>query len=226
MRILVVEDENTLREQLITRLRKEGYAVDGAADGQEGLFRAREYPIDLAVIDLGLPKMNGIAVIKSLRNLQKEFPILILTARGSWQDKVEGLEAGADDYLTKPFHDEELLARIRVLLRRAAGVKQPVLSFGPLQLDSTSQLVKNNGELVDLTAYEYKILEYLTFNAGKVISKSELTEHIYEQDFERDSNVIEVFIRRLRLKLDPDNKHQMIETLRGRGYRFNLLSQS
>lgn len=225
MRILVVEDENTLREQLITRLRKEGYAVDGAADGQEGLFRAREYPIDLAVIDLGLPKMNGIAVIKSLRSQQKEFPILILTARASWQDKVEGLEAGADDYLTKPFHDEELLARIRVLLRRAAGVKQPVLSFGPLQIDSTSQSVKNAGEPVELTAYEYKILEYLTFNAGKVISKSELTEHIYEQDFERDSNVIEVFIRRLRLKLDPDNKHQMIETLRGRGYRFNLHTQ-
>lgn len=226
MRILVIEDENTLREQLLARLRKEGYAVVGAEDGQSGLFQAREYATDLAIIDLGLPKLNGIAVIKAIRKEQKNFPILILTARDSWQDKVEGLEAGADDYLTKPFHIEELLARVRVLLRRAVGVTQPVLNFGALQVNTTSQQVSLNGQEVELTAYEYKTLEYLIFNAGKVVSKTELTEHIYEQDFDRDSNVIEVFIRRLRVKLDPDNTLQLIETLRGRGYRFSLQASS
>lgn len=226
MRILIIEDETTLREQLLTRLRKEGYAVIGAADGQEGLYMAREYALDLAIIDLGLPKINGIKVIETLRNEEKTFPILILTARGSWQDKVEGLEAGADDYLTKPFHIEELLARIRVLLRRAVGVTKPTISFGPLQIDTTAQQVNINGKEVELTAYEYKTLEYLAFNAGKVVSKSELTEHIYEQDFDRDSNVIEVFIRRLRLKLDPDNQYQLIETLRGRGYRFATIASN
>ncbi len=222
MRILIVEDEAGLREQLQSRLRGEGYAVDAAATGNEGLYLGLEYDIDLAIIDLGLPGMSGIEIIKQLRAAGRDYPIMILTARGRWQDKVEGLEVGADDYMVKPFHIEELLARVRVLIRRSSGITQPVLSFGPIELDTTTQTVRAQGEAVDLTAFEYKVLEYLIFNAGKVVSKSELTEHIYEQDYDRDSNVIEVFIRRLRKKLDPDNTLNVIETLRGRGYRFTL----
>ncbi len=220
MRLLVVEDEPQLRNQLQQQLTRHGYSVDAAADGEEGLFYGREYPFDLAVVDIGLPKLDGIGLIRQLRTSGRKFPILILTARGSWQEKVEGLESGADDYLVKPFHFEELLARINALLRRAAGHASPEVECGPIRLDTFRQQVTLNGAAVELTAYEYKVLEYLVLNRDKVISKTELTEHIYDQDFDRDSNVIEVFIRRLRRKLDPEGEHDPIETLRGRGYRI------
>lgn len=222
MRVLVIEDEAPLREQLSARLKQEGFVVDVAADGEEGLFMGSEYPVDVGVIDLGLPGMSGIDVIRQLRAAGKDFPILILTARDRWQDKVEGLDAGGDDYLVKPFHMEELLARIKALLRRAAGWTQSVLKFGPMTLDTRSQVVTVDESVVELTAYEYRVLEYLVLRAGQVISKTELTEHIYDQDFDRDSNVIEVFVGRLRRKLDPQNTLGLIETLRGRGYRLSL----
>jgi two-component system response regulator PhoP len=222
VRILVVEDEATLRAQLEAQLRKTGYAVDAAADGEDGFYLGREHPFDLAVVDLGLPKLSGIDVIRRWRAAGRLFPVLILTARGRWQDKVEGLNAGADDYLTKPFQAEELHARINALLRRAAGVANPVLRCGPITLDISARTVQVDNLPLELTAYEYKVLEYLMLNRGKVVSKTELTEHVYDQDFDRDSNVIEVFIGRLRRKLDPDNRYQPVETLRGRGYRFAL----
>jgi len=222
MRILVIEDEAQLRNQIREQLQSAGYAVDVAEDGREGLFMGQEYPFDLAVVDLGLPQMSGIEVIQGWRNKGVRFPVLVLTARGRWQDKVEGLEAGADDYVVKPFHHEELLARVKALLRRAAGGSQPVFQCGPLSIDTSSQRVAINGNELDLTAYEYRVIEYFVMNPGKVISKTELTEHIYDQDFDRDSNVIEVFIGRLRKKLDPDGDINPIETLRGRGYRFAL----
>jgi len=222
MRLLVVEDEASLRSQLEEQLRGAGYAVDSAANGEDGYYLGREHPIDLAVVDLGLPKLSGIELIQRWRQENHRFPILILTARGRWQDKVEGLNAGADDYLTKPFHAEELLARIHALLRRAAGVARPLLRCGPIALDTTAHVVTLHDQPLELTAYEYKVLEYLMLHRGQVISKTELTEHVYDQDFDRDSNVIEVFIGRLRRKLDPDNRTRPLETLRGRGYRFTL----
>lgn len=222
MRILVVEDEDTLREQIGARLREEGFAVDLAADGVDGSFMAEEYPLDLAVIDLGLPGIDGLNVIEKARSRGKAYPIMVLTARNRWQQKVEGLEAGADDYLTKPFHMEELLARIRALLRRSKGVAQSSIEHGPVSLDTSQQSVRVNGKVVDLTGYEYRLIEYLMLHPGKVVSKSELAEHVYEEDADRDSNVIEVFIGRLRKKLDPDNSINPIETLRGRGYRLNV----
>lgn len=225
MRILVIEDEQNLREQLVTRLQQQGYAVDAAPDGEDGLFMATEYPFDAAVIDLGLPKLSGIDVIKQLRASGYVLPILILTARSRWQEKVEGLEAGGDDYLAKPFHFEELLARLRALIRRAAGSGGSEIICGPVTLDTSKQVVVADGKQLELTAYEYKVLEYMMLHAGEVISKTVLTEHIYDQDFDLDSNVIEVFIGRLRKKLDPENQHKPIETLRGRGYRFTLCSE-
>jgi two-component system response regulator PhoP len=222
MRLLLVEDEAEIREPLAERLRHEGYTVDAAADGREGLFLGREYAMDLGIIDIGLPELSGIELIRELRKLDKHFPILILTARGNWQDKVEGLEAGADDYLVKPFHVEELLARLNALVRRSAGWSQPVIDGGPLQLDTRAQRVTLEGAPVELTAYEYKVLEYLMLHAGEVVSKTDLTEHIYEQDWDKDSNTLEVFVRRLRKKLDPQGSFKPIETLRGRGYRFAL----
>lgn len=222
MRVLIVEDEKTLLDELSQRLRKEGFAVDAAEDGEEGLYLGSEFPIDLAVIDLGLPKLDGISLIKTLRERQKNFPILILTARSRWQEKVEGLEAGADDYLAKPFHVEELLARLRALSRRKAGLAKAQLQCGPVIIDTSAQAVKLHDEQLDLTAFEYKILAHLMLNTGKVISKTELTDHIYDQDSDRDSNVIEVLVGRLRRKLDPNNELKPIETLRGRGYRFTL----
>jgi two-component system response regulator PhoP len=177
---------------------------------------------DLAVVDLGLPKLDGIEVVKRWRAAGKRFPVLILTARGRWQDKVEGLEAGGDDYLVKPFHVEELLARINALTRRAAGWSQPTLRCGPVALDTRSQQVTVSGAPIDLTTYEYKVLQFLMLRAGEVVSKTDLTEHLYDQDFDRDSNVIEVFVGRLRKKLDPDGTLEPIETLRGRGYRLTL----
>ncbi len=218
MRVLVVEDEVQLQEQLRNKLKDSGYVVDAAQDGEEGLYYGREYEYDAAVVDLGLPKLGGIELINQLRVEDRRFPILILTARGNWQDKVEGLEAGADDYLTKPFQMEELLARLNALLRRAAGYASPLISEGPLSLDTAKKEVRVHESLVELTAYEYKVLEYLMLNPSRVVSKTELTDHLYEQDFERDSNVIEVFVGRLRKKLVPLNP---IRTVRGQGYRFN-----
>lgn len=222
MRLLIIEDEAGLRAQLAKRLKEQGYAVDAAADGQEGLYLGQECPFDLAVVDLGLPVLSGIEVIRRWREQGRAFPILILTARDRWQDKVEGLDAGADDYLVKPFQFEELLARVKALLRRAAGVARPLLRCGPVALDLNAQTVEAEGHPVELTAQEYKVLEYLMLHTGEVISKTTLTEHLYDQDFDLDSNVIEVFVARLRKKLDPENRLKPIETLRGRGYRFTL----
>ena len=219
MHILIVEDESRLREHLRDRLRKNGYVVEVAADGEEGLYYGEEFPLDLAVIDIGLPKISGIELIRRFRSNGRHFPILILTARRNWQDKVEGLEAGADDYLTKPFQTEELLARLNALMRRAAGYASPVIEQGGLKLDTAKKEVRVEDALVELTAYEYKVLEYLMLNPSRVVSKTELTDHLYEQDFDRDSNVIEVFVGRLRKKLTPVNP---IRTIRGQGYRFSM----
>ncbi len=220
MKLLLVEDEARLRGQLAERLRREGWAVEEAPDGREGLYIGSEFPLDLAIIDLGLPDFSGIELIRRLRDAGRDYPILILTARGRWQDKVEGLEAGADDYLVKPFETEELLARLRALLRRAHGLARPRIEHGPLVLDTAAQAVSVAGRPVELTAYEYRILEYLALHPGQVVSKSELTEHLYEQDHDRDSNVIEVLVGRLRRKLDPEGRLRPIETVRGRGYRL------
>jgi len=222
MRLLVIEDDVVLRESLAAKLAEGGFAVEQAADGKEGLYFALEYPIDLAIVDLGLPEMSGIEVIREARAQGKTYPILILTARDRWEDKVDGLDAGADDYVVKPFHVEEVTARVNALLRRSGGWASSVLTAGPVMLDMSRQELKVNEALVELTSFEYKIIEYLMVRAGQVISKTELTERLYDQDFERDSNVIEVFIGRLRKKMDPDNTINPIETLRGRGYRFAL----
>jgi len=226
MRVLVVEDEKPLRESLVEQLKAAGFNVDAAADGEEGLYCGREFPLDLAIVDLGLPKLPGLDLIRKLRAESKKYPILILTARDRWQDKVEGLQAGADDYVAKPFHFEELHARMQALLRRSGGWAQPVLRCGPVALDSRTQEVTVNDKRVELTSFEYRILDYLIHRAGEVISKTELTERLYAQDFDRDSNTIEVFIGRLRRKLDPDDTIKPIETLRGRGYRFALQRES
>ena len=225
MRILIVEDEKPLREQILNLMATEKYACDAAADGREGLFLGSEYDYDLAIIDLGLPLMDGTELIRELRNKERNFPILILTARSNWQDKVGGLEAGADDYLTKPFHPEELRARIHALLRRASGHASPMLRYGPIAIDTSAKRVYRNEAEVELTSFEYNTLTYLALHAGKNISKSELTEHLYAQDYDRDSNVIEVFVGRLRKKLDPDASLNLISTQRGLGYRFNLDKQ-
>ena len=222
MRILIVEDETTLRESLKHDLTAAGHAVDAAADGEEGLFAALEYPIDVAIIDLGLPKLSGLELIRQLRAAGKSYGVLVLTARDRWQDKVEGLSAGADDYVAKPFHFAELQARLGALLRRSSGWTTPLLHCGPVVLDTRAQSVAVNGAAVELTSFEYRLLEHLMLHAGDVISKTELTEKLYEQDFERDSNVIEVLIARLRRKLDPEDEIKPIETLRGRGYRIAL----
>ena len=222
MRLLVIEDDSTLRETLAQKLVDAGFAIEQAADGKEGLYFAEEYPIDLAIIDLGLPEISGIEIIRRVRAKGKTYPILILTARDRWEDKVDGLSAGADDYVVKPFHFEEVSARVNALLRRSGGWASSQLEAGPVSLDMSRQELKVSGEVLELTSFEYKIIEYLMVRAGQVISKAELTDRLYDQDFERDSNVIEVFIGRLRKKMDPDNSLKPIETLRGRGYRFAL----
>lgn len=222
MRALVIEDEDTLREQIVDRLQQEGFAIDAAGDGNEGLYLAREMPIDVAIVDLGLPGIDGMDIIRKVRDEGHLYPILILTARDRWEDRVAGLEAGADDYLGKPFHLEELLARLRALLRRVGGWAHPVLDFDGLRIETREQQVTVAGEPVSLTAFEYRVLEYLAIHAGEVISKPVLLDHLYEEDTERDTNVLEVFVRRLRRKLDPENTLSPIETLRGRGYRFAL----
>ncbi|KFZ36392.1 transcriptional regulator [Shewanella mangrovi] len=224
MRILLVEDDLDLQQNLKQHLLEANYGVDTAADGEDGLFLGTEYPYDAAIIDIGLPKLNGIQVIEALRKQQCDFPILILTARDSWQDKVEGLDAGADDYLTKPFHPMELIARMKALIRRSAGKASPITQNGPLTINTSSAEVRLNDKAVNLSASEYRLLEYLFLHIGVVQSKSDLIEHLYDQDFDLDSNVIEVFVRRLRKKLDPENKLNLIETLRGQGYRMNQLA--
>ncbi|WP_166425263.1 response regulator transcription factor [Paraglaciecola sp. 20A4] len=221
MRILIVEDDSRLLTQLDALLRTNGYSVDLADDGAKALFLLNEHPYDLAIIDIGLPVMDGFEVIQKARKSNVACPILILTARDRWQEKVEGLDAGADDYLTKPFQNEELLARVKALIRRSAGQASPTIELGPVSLNTLSEQVSVNGADIELTAYEYKVLEYLLLNPKKVVSKTELTEHIYDQDFDLDSNVIEVFVGRLRKKLDPEGLINPIETMRGRGYRIS-----
>lgn len=220
MRLLLVEDEAMLRDSLAQQLRAQGFAVDTAANGRDGLFMGEEYPIDAAIVDLGLPDLPGAELIKRWRAQGRRFPILILTARASWEDKVAGLELGADDYLAKPFHAAELVARVRALLRRAAGWSDPRLRCGPYLLDTAAKTLSCGDAAIEITAFEYKVLEYLMMHAGRVISKTELSEHLYEDDGDRDSNVLEVIIGRLRRKLDPDRTLNPIETARGHGYRF------
>lgn len=222
MRAIVIEDDIDIQRQIVDRLKSEGFAVDSTDTGDEGLYLIQEYPADVAIVDLGLPKMSGLEVIRRIRQQAIDIPILILTARGRWQDKVEGLDAGADDYLVKPFHHEEMMARVRVLIRRASGWSDSRILCAPVCLDTATQRTYVDERELSLTAYEYKVLEYLMLHAGEVISKTVLTEHLYDDEADNDSNVIEVFIRRLRQKLDPDENLKPIETLRGRGYRFNL----
>jgi two-component system, OmpR family, response regulator PhoP len=222
VRLLLVEDDAALRLGLARQLEAEGYRVDQAADGEDGLFQAREYPVDLAIVDLGLPKLGGLNVVKSLRADGRLLPILILTARGSWQDKVVGLEAGADDYLVKPFEYPELAARIKALLRRSLKAASDVLTLGAIAVDFSAQSATLDGAPVELTAFEYRLLEFLVRERARVVSKQELSDYLYPHDEDRDSNVLEVLIGRLRRKLDPAGTLAPIETLRGRGYRFTL----
>jgi two-component system OmpR family response regulator len=217
MRLLVVEDDPDLNRQICTALADAGYAVDKAFDGEEGHFLGGSEPYDAIVLDLGLPKMDGISVLESWRRSGKDTPVLILTARDRWSEKVQGFDAGADDYVAKPFHMEEVLARIRALLRRAAGHATSELVSGPVRLDTRTSRVTVSGNPIRLTSHEYRLLAYLMHHNGRVVSRTELVEHLYDQDFDRDSNTIEVFVGRLRKKLGID----VIETIRGLGYRLN-----
>ena len=222
MRLLLIEDDAVLRLGLARRLEADGYRVDQAADGEDGLFQAREYPVDLAIVDLGLPKLNGLAVVQKLRADGRTTPILVLTARGGWQDKVLGLEAGADDYLVKPFEYPELAARIKALLRRSLKAASDVLTLGSLAIDFSAQVARLDGVVLELTTFEYRVLELLVRERARVVSKQELSDYLYPHDEDRDSNVLEVLVGRLRRKLDPAGTLQPIETVRGRGYRFAL----
>ncbi len=216
MRVLLVEDDPDLSRQLKGSLADAGYAVDYAPDGEEAQFLGETEPYDAVVLDLGLPKTDGVTVLERWRKAGMASPVLILTARGAWSEKVAGFDAGADDYLTKPFHTEELLARLRALVRRAAGHAQPALACGALRLDPKAARASVDGEPLRLTSLEYRLLHYLMLHQGRVISRTELVEHLYDQDFDRDSNTIEVFVGRLRKKIGPDR----IETVRGLGYRL------
>lgn len=218
MRVLVVEDEPALAMQLVTALREAGYAVDTAHNGVDAhhLGDDENMPFDAVILDLGLPQMDGITVLKKWRAARRAMPVLILTARDNWHDKVAGIDAGADDYLTKPFHMEELLARLRALIRRASGHASAELICGPLALDTRSGRVTVAGQALSLTSHEFRVLDYLMHHRNEIVSRSDLTEHIYAQDYDRDSNTVEVFIGRLRKKLPPG----MIETARGLGYRL------
>jgi len=222
MRILVIEDELDLLADIKSRLETEGYIVDTSSDGNEGYFFAAEYPIDAAIIDIGLPGMSGIEIIKNLRADGQVLPVLILTARSRWQEKVEGLEAGADDYFVKPFQMEELLARLKALLRRATGAAINELSCGCITLKVETQQILRDNKNIEVTAFEYRLLEYLMRHSSEAVSKTRLADYLYPHDDDRDSNVIEVLIGRLRKKLDPDGGLTPIETLRNRGYRFTL----
>ncbi len=215
MRLLVVEDEKTLNAQIKRALEDDGYVVDVAFDGEEAAFLGQNEPYDLIILDIGLPQKDGLTVLEDWRADGINTPVLILTARDRWSDKVKGMDAGADDYVAKPFQMEEVLARVRAILRRAAGLSTNILSCGPIVLDLKSNRVTDEGMVVRLTAQEYRVLAYLLTHAGKVVSRTELTEHIYDQDFDRDSNTIEVFVGRLRKKLSVN----IIETVRGMGYR-------
>ena len=226
MRILVIEDEVDLQADIRQRLESEGYIVDTSGEGNEGLFFATEYPLDAAIIDIGLPGISGIEIIQSLRDQGHTLPVLILTARSRWQEKVEGLEAGADDYLVKPFQMEELLARLKALLRRATGTPTTELRCGAVALNLGTQQVLLNDHVLDVTAFEYRMLEYLMRHSREAVSKAKLADYLYPHDDDRDSNVIEVLIGRLRKKLDPDGSLRPIETLRNRGYRFTLCDET
>ncbi len=219
MRILLVEDDPDLARQLKQALADADYVVDHAPDGEEAQFLGETEPYDAVILDLGLPKVDGVSVLERWRREGMASPVLILTARAAWSDKVAGFDAGADDYLAKPFHTEELLARLRALLRRAAGHAQPALECGGLRLDPRAARASVNGEPVRLTSLEYRLLHYVMMHQGRVISRTELVEHLYDQDFDRDSNTIEVFVGRLRKKIGPDR----IETVRGLGYRLSPL---
>jgi two-component system, OmpR family, response regulator len=216
VRILVVEDDKDLNRQLVRALGDAGYAVDTAYDGEEGHFLGDTEPYDLIILDLGLPKKDGISVLEQWRRSNRVVPVIILTARDRWSDKVSGMDAGADDYVAKPFHMEELLARVRAQVRRASGHAKSEIECGPVRLDTKTARVTCNGQQVKLTSHEYRLLAYLMHHRGRVVSRTELVEHLYEQDFDRDSNTIEVFIGRLRKKLPTE----VIETVRGLGYRM------
>lgn len=216
MRILVVEDDINLNRQLKEALTEAGYAVDVAFDGEEGHFLGDTEPYDAIVLDIGLPQMDGLSVLEEWRRAGKTTPVLLLTARDRWSDKVQGIDAGADDYVAKPFHMEEVLARIRALVRRAAGLASNEIVSGSVRLDTRSGKVTVDGQSVKLTSHELRLLSYLMHHKGKVISRTELTEHLYDQDFDRDSNTIEVFVGRLRKKLPED----CIQTVRGLGYQI------
>ena len=217
MRILVVEDDPDLNRQLSNALSEAGYAVDSALDGENGYFLGDTEPYDVVLLDLGLPKMDGISILEQWRRSEKKFHVIILTARDRWSDKVAGMDAGADDYIAKPFHMEELLARVRAQLRRSAGHARAELECGPLRLDTKTARVTCNGQLIKLTSHEYRLLAYMMHHNGRVVSRTELVEHLYDQDFDRDSNTIEVFIGRLRKKIPAD----VIQTVRGLGYRLS-----
>ncbi len=220
MRLLIIEDDKDLNRQLVSALEDAGYAVDRAFDGEEGHFLGDTEPYDAVVLDIGLPKKDGITVLEEWRAAGHKMPVLILTARDRWSDKVQGFDAGADDYVAKPFHMEEVLARLRALLRRATGHATSELVCGPVRLDTKSGRVVVDGNPVKLTSHEYRLLAYLMHHTGRVVSRQELIEHIYDQDFDRDSNTIEVFVGRLRKKLGID----MIQTIRGLGYRIDVPS--
>ncbi len=220
MRILVVEDDKDLNRQLVSALSGAGYAVDAAFDGEEGCFLGDTEPYDIVILDIGLPKMDGISVLEQWRRAKRNMPVIILTARDRWSDKVSGMDAGADDYVAKPFHMEELLARVRAQVRRASGHATSEIECGPVRLDTKTSRVTCDGQQIKLTSHEYRLLAYLMHHGGRVVSRTELVEHLYEQDFDRDSNTIEVFIGRLRKKLPVD----VIETVRGLGYRMTAPS--
>ena len=222
MRVLIVEDDETLAAQIEQSLLDAGYSVDVAHDGEDGHFLGDTEPYDAIILDFGLPIMDGQTVLKKWRSSGHKVPVLVLTARDTWTDKVEGLDSGADDYLTKPFIVEELLARLRALIRRAAGQTTPKLECGPVLLDTRNGRVSVDGTPIKLTAQEFKLLSYLMHHEGKVISRTELTEHIYDQDFDRDSNTIEVFVNRIRKKLKAD----IVHTIRGLGYRLEWNEQA
>ena len=216
MRLLVVEDDRDINRQVVSALEEAGYVADKAFDGEEGGYLGESEPYDAIILDMGLPKADGVSVLQKWRRAGIKTPVIILTARDRWSDKVDGFDAGADDYVTKPFHMEELLARVRALLRRAAGHATSQIACGPVVLDTRSGRVFVDGNPVKLTSHEYRLLSYLMHHTGRVVSRAELTEHLYDQDFDRDSNTIEVFIGRLRKKIGADR----IETVRGLGYRL------
>jgi two-component system, OmpR family, response regulator len=218
MRILVVEDDQNLNRQLADTLKEAGYVVDQAFDGEEGHYLGENEPYDAVVLDIGLPEMDGVTVLEKWREAGRKMPVLILTARDRWSDKVAGIDAGADDYVTKPFHMEEVQARLRALIRRAAGHASSEITCGPVKLDTKSSKVTVNGMALKLTSHEFRLLSYLMHHMGQVVSRTELVEHMYDQDFDRDSNTIEVFVGRLRKKMGID----LIETVRGLGYRMQL----